>query len=86
MHARSHVDIHADVDVLKLGVDQGVHDACSAADSDAHAGLEAAGRHRHALPDFERSLLAVADAHLRILDDLRVVVGKDSVSPARRAA
>ena len=55
MHPRRDVDIHADVDVLKLRVDQGVDDARAAADAHSHARLKAAGRDRHALADFERT-------------------------------
>ena len=42
--------------------------------SHAHARLKASCRHGNALPDFKGRLLPIADSHLGILNDLRVVV------------
>ena len=51
---RRDVDIHADIEILKLRVDQRVD-----ADADADARLERAGRDRYAVPDFQGCLLSV---------------------------
>ena len=58
------VDVHADIEILKLCIDQRV-------DADAaDAGLEGTSRHRDAIADLERSFLAVDRANLRLLNEL----------------
>ena len=47
MHARRDVDVHADIEVLKLGIDERVD-----ADS-ANTGLKRSGRDRHAFADLQ---------------------------------
>ena len=68
MDVRRDVDVDADVDVIELRIDQRI-------DADAaDAGLKRSGRHRHALADLQRGLLAVNGADLRLLDDLCLAV------------
>src|SRR4051812_11769907 len=64
VHARRDVNVHADVDVLELCVDQGI-------DADAtNAGLKRTRSDGDAVADLERSLRAIKRSYLRILDDL----------------
>src|SRR5207249_800316 len=64
MDARGDVDVHADIDVLKLRVDQRI-------DADAaDARLKRSGRDRHAVANLERGLLAIQRADLWVLNDL----------------
>ncbi len=64
MHARRDVDVHADIEILELGIDQRV-------DADAaDARLERSGRHRNAVADLQRRLLSIESADLRILNNL----------------
>src|SRR5580704_5027049 len=61
VHVRRDINIHADIQVLKLSVYQGVN--THATDSR----LERPCRYRHALADLERGLLVIERAHLGIL-------------------
>src|SRR5438093_9072254 len=62
-HPRSHVQIHADVDVLKL------HNRRSRR---AHkSGLETSGRYRHTRSNADRGQLAIRSANAWVLNQLR---------------
>src|SRR5271166_810196 len=68
MTVRRHINVHANVDVVELCINQRI-------DADAaDAGLERSGSYRHALPDLERGLLAVQSTNLRLLQDLCITV------------
>ena len=78
VHVRRDVDVHADIEVLKLRIDQRV-------DADAaDAGLERSGGDRHALADLERGLLIIEGANLRILNQLGVAVAHHRRQVRRR--
>ena len=61
MDVRRDVNIHTDIQVLKLSVYQGVNTDAT------NSRLERPRRYRHALADFERGLLVIERTHLRIL-------------------
>ena len=61
MDAAQHFDIHADIDILKLRVDEGI-DAHT-----AHAWLETTRRRGFALADIQTRLHIIDGAHLRRL-------------------
>src|SRR5208337_303286 len=78
MNVRRHINVHANVDVVELCIDQRI-------DSDAaDARLERSGGYRHPLPDLERGLLAVQSANLRLLQDLGAAVVVQERSSRRR--
>src|SRR5579859_7381674 len=66
VHGWLDVDIHANIKVLKLRVDQGIDANAS------NAGLKRPGRHRNAGTNLETCLLSVRGTNLRILQELHV--------------
>ncbi len=73
VHAGCNVDIHADINVVELSIDQRI-------DADtADARLERAGGHRHALANLQRSLLTVGSTDLRLLDKLATAVAQQKI-------
>ena len=84
MYPGRHIDIHADVNVLELRIDQWIDHARACANAHADSGLKAARRHRNAISDFERGFFAVAHADFGILDDPRFVIGKNCVRGCAR--
>ena len=78
MHTGRDVDVHADVNVVELRIDQRI-------DADAaDARLERTGGHRNAFTDFQRSLLTVRCANLRLLDKLATAVAHEEFGGRRR--
>ena len=78
VNMRRDIDIHADVNVIELRVDQRI-------DADAtDSGLKRAGRHRNTLADLQRSLLSVKGTYLWLLQDLGIAVGIQEVGGRRR--
>src|SRR6266566_6424522 len=72
-----HIDIYADIQILKLGVNQRI-------DSDStDARLKRACCHRNAVAYFQRGLLPIYSADLRILDQLSIAVGKECADCGR---
>ena len=69
VNARRHVHVHADVEILKLRVHQGIDGAGRRAHADP--GLKASGRHGNAVADAQLGGLPVDDANFRIVEDLR---------------
>src|SRR5450631_1274181 len=69
MHVGSDIDVHADVNVIELGVDQGIDTYA------ANSGLKRTGGHGNALADLQRSLLSVERANLRLLQNSGIAVG-----------
>ena len=68
MNVRSDVDVHADVEILELRVDQRV-------DADAaDARLERSSGDGNPVTNFQRSFLSIESANLRILNQLGVAV------------
>ena len=66
MHVRRDIDVHANISILKLRIDQRID--ANAADS----WLKRSGRDRHAVADFQCGLLPIKRANLRVLDEFRV--------------
>src|SRR4029077_2008709 len=79
MDPGSDVNVHADVNILKLSVHQGVDHTRAATDADSDARLKASCCHRDAIADLQGSLLSIGDANFRILNDARLVVGENEV-------
>ena len=79
MHSGCDVDVHAHINVLKLRVHQRVDDACAAADSHSHAGLEASRCDGDAVANLQCGLLSVGDANFRILNNARLVVREQEI-------
>src|SRR3984885_8077297 len=69
MHAWRYLDIHADVNVLKLRIYQRIDHAGAGADTHADARLKASRCDRNARSDFERGLLGVPYSDLGALVD-----------------
>ena len=72
-----HLDVHADILVSELGVDQGADHGRRC------AGLIRTGGDGDALADFERRLLCVGGADARILQNLGIRIGKQQVGRGR---
>src|SRR6185437_16108577 len=73
VHMRRDVDVHTDVDVVELRIDQRV---------DAHAAdarLERSGRNRHAFTDLQGGFLPVRRTNFRLLDELAAAVAHQEV-------
>src|SRR5947209_3692061 len=77
MNAGSDINVHADVNVLKLGIDQRVD-----ADS-TDARLKRARRDGHPIADLERGLLTIQGADLWVLNDLGGIVVVEKVHCCR---
>ena len=72
---RLHVDVHADIDVLELGL----HRADAAERRTADSVGERTGCDRDARADLERRLLAVGGAKARILKHLGIAVAEQQI-------
>ncbi len=66
VYVRRNIDVHTDIEILELSVDQRVNTDA------ANAGLERSGRDGHAFADLQRCLLVIERAHLRVLQHLRI--------------
>src|SRR5437763_1059108 len=64
MYPGRDVNVHSYIQVLELCINEGV-DANS-----TDAGLELTSGHRNAIADFQRGLLSIHSANLRVLNDL----------------
>src|SRR5208283_1932628 len=62
------INVYADVNVIELGIDQGI-DAYA-----ANSGLKRTGGHGNALANLQRSLLSVEGADLRLLQNPGIAV------------
>src|ERR1700730_12578505 len=71
MHARSNIDVDANLEILELSINQGVDAGGTHADSR----LKAAGCHRHLIPDAKFGGLPINGSNLWVLDNLRVSIG-----------
>ena len=80
MNAGRDVDVDANVNILKLCINERIN--ADAADT----GLERSRGHRDAVADLERGLLVVEGANLRVLDDLGVAVAQQRGKRRRRDA
>ena len=81
MDARRDVQLHADVLILELRIDQR---ADHARGGSSDAGLEAARGHRHFVADVQLGLLSVHDANLRILEQARGGIGEQRIGSGTR--
>ncbi len=86
MDARRHVHVHADVQILKLRVHQGI-DAAGSRPGSAHAdaGLETSGGNRDAIADAQLGGLSIHHANFGIVENLRRGVRHQERGRARRA-
>src|ERR1700733_3190063 len=78
MNGGGYVNIYADIKVLKLGIDERI---------DAHAAnarLKRPGRDWNLLTDFQRGLLTVNRANLRVLNQFCVAVADQRARRRRR--
>ena len=78
MHMRSHIDIHADIQVGELRIHQWA-DARRGSSCQPKAGRKTARGDRYAVPNLQFGGLAVNRANFRVLDNLRVCVGQNGV-------
>src|ERR1035441_6194649 len=70
MDVRGNIDVHADIEILELGADQGAD--AGATDS---AGERASG-YRHAVADAQRGFFVIQSANLGVLQELGVAVAR----------
>ncbi len=79
MNARRDVHVHADVQILELGVDQGIDQTARGSAADSNARLKTPGRNRNAIADAKLGGLAVNDANFRVVDNVRRAVGHQEI-------
>src|ERR1700676_5543383 len=74
MYPRRYVHIHADVQILKLRVHQGVDEASPCSSSNTNARLETSGCDRDSIANAKFGSLSIDDADFRVIDDVRRAV------------
>ncbi len=79
VYVRRNVQVHADVNVLELRVNQWIHEARAAGGTNTNASLEAAGGNRDAITNFKFCRLTVDSAKFGVLHNFRAGIGQEKV-------
>src|SRR6266446_1861098 len=74
LYARRNIDIHADILILELRVDERIHQTPRSCRPHAYACLEAARCDRYAVAVLQLSFLAISEPPLQILKAFRLCV------------
>ncbi len=84
VHARRHVQVHADIDVRELRVYKRIHESRSACRTHPDTRLEATCSNRDTITDIQLGRLPLDRANLGVLNDLRVGIGQHRVGRRTR--
>jgi hypothetical protein len=79
MYARRNVDIHADILILELRVDEGIHQPGRTHRAHTDPRLEASRGDGYAVADLQLGLLTICGSQLRVLNDSRGCICKNRV-------
>ena len=74
VNVRGYIDVYADIDILKLGIDQPTDRYAT------DAGLIRPCRSWYAVPDLNRRLFSIQRSNLRVLNNLGATVSKQGSS------